>query len=250
VIDGYGFAGSALLGKLREVKRPTLVIDDISDKSLIADIVLNQNVQDSTLYVDRAPGATLLLGPQFALIADAFRAARANGDAADAISGVLVSFGGSDLRGMTPHVLRCLEDSPADIKRIDVVVGPYHAQSRCGTSLRPAIYYHVGTENLCPLMARADVVVSSSGTSCWEACCLGRPLIAVQTVKNQREVAATLRRSGAALTLDATDGFSDDDFAVAWRDVQPVGVRNRLAATARDLVDGLGQGRVADALGF
>lgn len=251
IIDGYGLLGSGLLSELKRANRATLAIDDLADQTVPADLILNQNVSDAALYGDMAVGTITLLGPQFALVAEAFREVRRGGVESECASRVLVSFGGSDLRGMTPLILRSLAAVQNAVTDVDVVVGPYHVRSNLIEAENFVVRYHVAEQSLSALMAAADIVISASGTSCWETCCVGRPLIAVQTVENQRQVAAMLRRNGAAVTLDTTkDGFCQNAFATAWRNIQPMAVRSRLAAAARGLVDGLGPARVADALGL
>jgi UDP-2,4-diacetamido-2,4,6-trideoxy-beta-L-altropyranose hydrolase len=251
IVDGYGLAASTLLRRLRAADRRTVVIDDIGDTDLSAAAVINQNTDDPALYAKAAPGALLLLGPRFALVADEFRLARRPPEIPEVVRRVLVAFGGADRKRMTQRVLQCLATAGGELSQVDVVVGPFHAQAMPPAGASFDLHYHATPPNLVALMTGADAVISASGSTCWETCCLGRPLVSVQTVENQREIAATLRRSGAALTLDfSANGFRDDKFLALWQALQPAITRRALAAAARDLVDGLGANRVADALGL
>jgi UDP-2,4-diacetamido-2,4,6-trideoxy-beta-L-altropyranose hydrolase len=247
VVDGYGLAATPLLLDLRREGRRTLAIDDIASAPVPADIILNQNMLDAAPY---GADARLLLGPRFALVAEDYCAARRTSDEPAHIQRALVSFGGSDRKGMTAHVLRCLTAS-SGISQVDVVAGPYHAESRAAVAAGLSVRYHHAPPSLASLMASADVVISAGGSGCWEVCCVGRPLIALQTAANQRHVLATVRRSGAGITLDrgAEQEFREDEFMAAWQGIRDLEVRRRLATAARGLVDGMGAARVADALG-
>jgi len=248
VVDGYGLAATRLLLELRRLGQRSLVFDDVAAAPVPADVILNQNLLDGAPY---GTEARLLLGPRFALVADAYRAARRLSNEPAHVRRVLVSFGGSDRKGLTPRVLRALSRVRAGIVQIDVVRGPFHADSQAAVAADLPVRYHAAPSSLAPLMAEADVVVSAAGSGCWEVCCVARPLIAVQTASNQRHVVATLRQANAGITLDGLNeqGFAEDEFVAAWQSVRDQDIRRHLADAARGLVDGLGAARVADALG-
>jgi spore coat polysaccharide biosynthesis predicted glycosyltransferase SpsG len=243
VVDGYGFAGTALLPELRRRGIRTLAFDDAAETPVLADLILNQNTLDGTPY---RPDARTLLGPRFALVAEDYRRARRAFDEPVRIRRVLVSFGGSDRKGMTLQVLRELARISPDLDQIDVVAGPFHAESQAHVADDLPVRYHQAPSSLALLIAGADVVISAAGSGCWEVCCVGRPLIALQTAENQRRVIATLRHGDAAVALERLD---EELFMAAWEHVSDVAVRTRLASSAQGLVDGMGAVRVADALG-
>jgi spore coat polysaccharide biosynthesis predicted glycosyltransferase SpsG len=147
---------------------------------------------------------------------------------------------------VTLQVLRWLAQTSHDFDRIDVVTGPFHAESQPTVAATLPVRYHQAPSSLAALIAGAEIVISAAGSGCWEVCCVGRPLIALQTADAQRHVVATLRQSDAAVAPDRLDG---DGFMAAWGYVRDLEVRKRLAISARGLVDGMGASRVADALG-
>jgi UDP-2,4-diacetamido-2,4,6-trideoxy-beta-L-altropyranose hydrolase len=243
VVDGYGLAGTVLLPELRRRGMRTLAFDDTADAPVPADLILNQNTLDGAPY---GADARTLLGPRFALVDADYRHARRGVDEPARIRRILVSFGGSDRKGMTSRVLLVLARSLPDLDQIDVVSGPFHAESHAAVAADLPVRYHQAPSSLALLIAGADVVISAAGSGCWEVCCVGRPLIAVQTAENQRHVVAMLRHSGGAITLERLD---EDMFMAAWERIRDFAVRRLLAASAQALVDGMGAARVADALG-
>ena len=243
VVDGYGLAGTALLPELRRRGIRTLAFDDAAEAPVPADLILNQNRLDGAPY---GADAKTLLGPRFALVAEEYRLERRVFDEPTRIRHVLVSFGGSDRKGMTLQVLRALARTSPDFDQIDIVAGPFHAELQADLAANLPVRYHQAPSSLALLIAGADAVISAAGSGCWEVCCVGKPLIALQTAENQRHVIATLRHSGAAVTLER---FDEDMFMAAWGRIRDVSVRRRLAISARALVDGMGAARIADALG-
>ncbi len=249
VIDGYGLLATSLLAELYREGDRTLVLDDLAERSLAATIVLNPGALDASPYRTLAPGAKLLVGPDYALVADEHRAARRLLEEPAEARRVLIAFGGSDLAGMVPRLLAMLPRIAPELERLDVVLGPFTAMASVPRS--PAVCYHHAPASLAPLIAEAHIVISSAGNSAWEVCCVGRPLLALQTADNQRHVLRTLAERDVALTLDCSEarGIREEDFIALWRRLREPDLRGRMAAAARNLVDGLGALRVATELG-
>ncbi|WP_138442503.1 bifunctional UDP-2,4-diacetamido-2,4,6-trideoxy-beta-L-altropyranose hydrolase/GNAT family N-acetyltransferase [Sinomonas susongensis] len=94
------------------------------------------------------------------------------------------------------------------------------------------------------LFAGADLVISGAGTTIWELAALGVPMALIQLVENQRQNYAFAVGRGMAAGLGA---FGEDPDAAA-RTLRQVlsdpGLRARLAAAARSIVDGEGAARI------
>ena len=93
VTDSYRIDLTALQDWRRRAGR-LMVIDDLADRALEADVILNQNFFAETLRYDTRE-AKLLLGPKYALVDPLFFEARRKREAAGRPR-VLISFGGSD----------------------------------------------------------------------------------------------------------------------------------------------------------
>ncbi|MDA1188709.1 MAG: glycosyltransferase [Chloroflexi bacterium] len=139
---------------------------------------------------------------------------------------------------------------------IDIVVGPFHPFEKELRDYRGPheVRVHKGLTTLAPLMETCDLMISGAGSTIWEACCVGIPLILVQTEKNQAEVANTVRAGEAGICMNASEliELGNEVFASAVAEAVASAsdgkVRKRLSERAKRLVDGRGAERVVAAM--
>lgn len=233
--------------------RPSLVLDDLADRPLGGDLVLDSGPHRTAAdYADLAPKARLLLGPAYAPVRPAFAALR---DSALARRGgeprrVLVSMGLTDVGGITGRVVERLRRRFGDAE-LDVVIGA-GAPSRKGLSRIAAhdgrLRLHVDTPDMAELTAAADLAVGAAGSAIWERCVLGLPSVAVTLAENQRPAAKALAQAGALLWVDAEAADFDTAFDRAiTRLFIDRDLRRSLTEKSAEICDGLGTARVAEA---
>jgi len=96
-------------------------------------------------------------------------------------------------------------------------------------------------------------VISAAGSTCWQVCCAGVPLIAVQTANNQQEVVRTLRSSGCARTFEL-DAFAsllaNGTLTQLIAELQAPSLRREMTVAQQELVDGDGAARIVAAMGL
>lgn len=232
--------------------RPVLVIDDLADRPLGADMVLDSGMSRRAAdYRGLVPdGCSLLLGPAHAPMRPDFVALRAESLARRAEGGpvrrILVSLGLTDVGGFTLPVARRLSGTAP----LDVVVGsgaPSLDSLRALADADPSVTLHVDTRDMARLTAQADIAIGGGGSSSWERCVLGLPTLLLVLADNQTEAAVALAEAGAVIALDAAAEFETGFDAAAVRLIAEGSLRRRLSKAAADVCDGLGAGRVADA---
>lgn len=253
VFDHYGLSASdhAAMAK----GRPALAIDDLADRPLGADLVLDsgpaRRAQDYDGLVPET--ARLLLGPHYAPVRPQFAALReaalARRDGGP-VTRILVSLGLTDLGGITARLADRLRPK-AGAAAIDVVLGA-EAPSLAGLKRiarhDPRLALHVDSPQMAELTAQADLAIGAAGSSMWERCVLGLPSLMVVLADNQRGAARALADAEAALVVDAGAGDFDDQFDRSLaRLLRDADLRVRLAATSAAVCDGLGAPRVAEA---
>jgi UDP-2,4-diacetamido-2,4,6-trideoxy-beta-L-altropyranose hydrolase len=247
VVDGYGLLADGLVRRLRTRGERVLAFDDLGSEGGGADLVLNQNVCSE-------PMPTMprrLLGPGYALVDRGYAACRER-PISGAIQRVLVTFGGADQHGLTRRVVAAFADVPGSLL-LDVVVGPNHRVRAFTAPGSHRLIAHEQPHGLAHLFANADLVISAAGSTCWQVCCAGVPLIAVQTVDNQREVVRCLEANGCALTLARRpfEALLESGGLPGLIDrLRDGSVRTRMSQAQRSLVDGEGAARVVAAMGF
>jgi UDP-2,4-diacetamido-2,4,6-trideoxy-beta-L-altropyranose hydrolase len=240
----------------RTAARKVVAIDDAPgrrhDCDLLVDATLGRSARD---YADWLPSsARVLAGPTYALIRPDFAAARGPSLARRKIAGapkrVVVSFGLSDLGGLSEIVVRSLSDAEG-WAIVDVVIGPA-APSRSAlealSGRDPRIRVHVDPANLAELLAAADLAIGAPGSSSWERCCLGLPAILIPVAENQLPNARSLANAGAAVVLPDAKSSPDTIREAAMRMRAEPETLASMSARAAELCDGLGAQRVADAI--
>jgi UDP-2,4-diacetamido-2,4,6-trideoxy-beta-L-altropyranose hydrolase len=252
VFDHYGL-GEAEHRAMSQGK-PGLAIDDLADRPLKADLVLDSGpARRAEDYDGLIPeGARLLLGPQYAPVRPEFAALRETALAwrGDPVGRVLVSLGLTDVDGITGRVVERLRPKVSDVG-IDVVLGaeaPSLASLSKIARRDTRIVLHVDSPHMARLTAEADAAIGAAGSSTWERCTLGLPTLMLVLAENQRAAAETLAEREAALVVDAGAPDFEPLFDRAlMRITTDAALRRQLATASAELCDGLGAPRVAEA---
>lgn len=252
VIDHYGL--SAADHRAIAAGRPALVIDDLADRPLAADLVLDSGPARAAADYDGLfpPDAELLLGPNYAPVRPAFaalrKAALARRADAPAVRRILVSLGLTDVRGITGRVVDLMLPLVGDVV-LDVVLGssaPSLPRLSDLAGSEPRLALHVDSQDMPELTLEADLAVGAGGSTSWERCVLALPTLLLVLAANQREASATLAGADAVLALDVADPDFDTAFTAALTHLlaDPL-LRDRLSAASAAVCDGRGAARVA-----
>lgn len=208
VVDHYAL-DAVWLRQQRGAARRLLVLDDLADRALDADLLLDPLPSGPARYAARVPvGCGLLLGPHYALLRPEFAEARARVRPRDALRRLFVSFGGVDLTGETPKALEALAQLGDAAPAADIVVGGANAQAaavREQCRALPRARFHQAAENVAELMAASDLALGAGGVMTWERASLGLPALVVPTAPNQEPGAAAIAAAGAGLALATTE---------------------------------------------
>jgi UDP-2,4-diacetamido-2,4,6-trideoxy-beta-L-altropyranose hydrolase len=256
VIDHFGL--SAADHRAIACGRPTLVIDDLADRPLAADLVLDpspeRRPEDYAGKID--PDTRLLVGPAYALVRPAFADLRAEALARRARppsdpAKIVLSMGLTDVGGISGRLVARLQPRLRDA-RLTVVLGssaPSLEAVRRLAERDRRIEIRVDVRDMARLTAEADLVVGAGGSSTWERATLGAPTLLVVLADNQAPSALALEALGAVERADAraTDFEAAFDRAFTGLLASP-DRRARLSRVSAGLCDGLGAGRAADAL--
>jgi spore coat polysaccharide biosynthesis predicted glycosyltransferase SpsG len=242
VIDSY-LVDQTCFSRMRARAGCLVVVDDVADRYLDADIVVNQNLGADALPFRLGPGTRLLAGPAYALLRPEFPALRQG--ALDTIAGlpdvpgrVLVMMGGTDPTGSAGAVARaCLAAFPE--AAVDVVLpGAVRPRTAGRLTELPRL------QDVAPRMLAADLVVTAAGSTVWEVCCLARPAAALEVAGNQRDVYGRLVSGRLVLGLGRAPVDEAGVVAVLRSLAETPGELRRLAGAAAKLVDGQGADRV------
>jgi UDP-2,4-diacetamido-2,4,6-trideoxy-beta-L-altropyranose hydrolase len=247
VVDSYGL-DAAFETACRGWARRILVIDDLADRRHDCDVLLDAGADADGARYRALVGddARLLLGPGFAPLRAEFQQARCaalrhRSDAAAPPRRILVSFGSTDPRDATRHVLEALLPLRSEIE-IDVAIGSAApGLPRLRESFGREVALHVDASDMAGLMAQADLGIGASGATSWERCCLGLPAVLATLAENQRPNARALATRGAAVDLGDVGACATQSLRDAvGRLLRDGAARRAMSAAASRLCDGRG----------
>lgn len=253
VVDHYR-RDAAFERACRRFARAILAIDDLADRPHDCDWLVDPTLgRTEASYRPLVPAtATLLLGPDHALLRPAFAAARAaslarRNDATPARR-ILLSFGASDPTGTAARLLGpLLAALPGTM--FDVVAGGHisDALARAAANAPERVRLIERIDDMASLMAEADLAVGAAGGMSWERCALGLPAAVVITADNQRAIASALEQAGAALLLGEADALDPPTAAgrIAALAADPVRL-GAMSTAAAAIADGRGCERVVE----
>lgn len=255
VLDSY-LLPAEISRDLRHAGLPVLAIVDGDPRGQLADVYVDQNLGAEDDDPALPDGAIRLAGLRFAMLRSEVIDAR---QASPDVSGragtprVLAFFGGTDAFGAAPVLVRALAasgcpfDATVVAARDDLVARVREVPLAEGQRVDVI----APTDRIASLVVGTDLVLAASGTSIWELLCLGAAAALVRVADNQvvgydRTVATgAVAGLGALADVDADPSAAARTLAVLLTDRDG---RAALRRKGRDLVDGRGRRRVADAL--
>lgn len=252
VVDHYAL-DERWLRQVRAGARRLLVIDDVADRQLDCDLLLNQNLESENpqRYETLVPsGCQKLLGPDYALLRPVFADLRDAQRPHRKSLTVLVFLGGGDPDGVTLKALEAVDQTRTADMSADVVIGsanPLAKTIRAWANGRAWLRVHDGNAEIATMIADADVAVGAAGTTTWERACLGLPTVMVVIAENQRRIAEALEGAGAAAL--AGDWLTVSPYAIATelrRLIESPERRSAMRRAAMRLTDGKGSVRVVE----
>lgn len=203
VIDSYRIDSTRYADEWRQRFGAVLVVDDLADRPIAADLVLNHNIHAEASAYRELTDARLLVGLSHALIDPAFFALAGRPRPAPR---VLVSFGGTDDGSLSqPLVAKALA---AGIPTVDWVLPttrtlPPAAQAFLD-SVPAGLNTHRGAR-LIDLMGLASSYLGGAGVTALEAAAAGLALTLVTIAENQSAAGASFTRHGVPVFSSIDD---------------------------------------------
>lgn len=254
IVDHYALSvrwSRALRARVEKL----MVIDDLANRLLGCDVLLDQNLHADPVKRYRGlvpPEAVCLYGPEFALLRAGFAKARSQLAARSGeVRRVLICFGGADAPNATGRVLETLLPAFPALD-FDVVVGALNPhierlQFLCGRYPNATMSYAV--TDVASHMARADLFVGSGGSMTWERAALGLAGITLSIADNQQALSKLLADLGEGRDLGMLEDFCADTLVDVMRTLiaSPATLRAMGQSLAKRC-DGRGAERVAQVL--
>ncbi len=232
----------------RRWARKILVMDDATGRLHDCDFLVDAAARDRSVYAGGVPvTARLLLGPDYALVRRAFIARRAEAlrrRDGRSVENILVSFGATDPRNVTPVALDALAGFADDISITIALSSQAPHLDEVRGKLRGRMQIILDGD-MAELMTQADFAVGAAGASAYERAVLGLPAIVVTLADNQRGICRCLVDAGAVACAGSKSDVIPDLAKLTKALASNRERRLEMARCASSLVDGLGSRKIA-----
>ncbi len=203
VIDTYRYRRDdfAFLQRFNSGKVPVVVIDDLADRDIPAQAVINPNPLFNPMPYERQKIPLILCGEKYTLIRPEIcsligRPYRSDGP-------IMVTIGGGNV---IEHLMKVLAAIPEDIaNRICVSVSDNCPRAEIETwiSRHPTQRFINSDSQLFPdLLASSSLALTAGGTTLWEVYALGIPSICLLWVDNQRQTSVVIKEQATSFLVD------------------------------------------------
>lgn len=216
-----------------------VMIDDMADRPLDADLILNPDIDGPTLDYSKVCDCPVRAGLEYSLVDPAFAAFRDQRRSAP--PRVLVAFGGTDDGRLGAALAQAILKKAGT--PIDLVVSPLHQPAKAATDLAQKelelVTLHHGPAMI-DLMSRASIYAGACGTTIWEASAAGLGVVAAAIAENQTHGIEVLTEHG----IEVFDHVANErmaDAVASW-------LTKPRANPLMELIDGGGAERAVDAI--
>ncbi|HDY75388.1 MAG TPA: UDP-2,4-diacetamido-2,4,6-trideoxy-beta-L-altropyranose hydrolase, partial [Candidatus Marinimicrobia bacterium] len=258
IVDHYAI-DARWHNQFRERVGQIMVIDDLADRPLDCDLLLDQTYgrQLDTYQEQVPPGCQILLGSRYALLRPEFSKLRPlaikKRKIFNGINRILVTMGAMDPDNVTATVLEGLsrvdwKDKPV----IDIVLGGKAPNLKQVESMakKSTLEILVSTDvsDMAERMLAADLAIGASGSTSWERCCMGLPSITISIAENQSLIAYELEKKGAAKYLGTLEAITEESIKCSVEKIRKTDQLKSMATIGIQIVDGSGAKCLADHL--
>lgn len=231
-----------------------LVIDDLANRPLSGDLILNPSLDTThsrNAYKDLAfKESILLLGRSYSLVDKRYRELRAITSPRVSLRRVLIFFGGGDYEKYILSVLGTFSDPSLEEIQIDIVVA---SQNDCTERIKSRVkerrhaQLYVSLPTLADLVSNADIAVGGGGSTTWERACLGLPCITVIFSNDQRPTSEILATKQLGWLLDKEELLRSNALKDLIHSIRGnPSELNQTSIRLSDFIDGLGTARVVE----
>ena len=252
VVDHYAFDARSHHAVRQALGCHLLVIDDLADRTMAADALLDHNwdADHRRKYAAHVHRPLIwLTGTRHALLTPAYRHAPRCA-LRDEVHSIGIFMGGTDPGGASAQVVQACRAAGfgGPLEVVSTSASPHLPGLRQACAADRDTTLTLDEPDLAAFFARHDLQIGAGGGATWERCCIGAPTIALVLAANQAVVVPALDRLGAlsAARLDNTDTADLPTLTDALHQLLPdAAARYALGQQAANLVDGRGAQRVA-----
>ncbi len=249
IIDSY-LADLKLYQEISDIVKKPVYYDDNKRLNYPCGIVINGNIHAFYLDYPKKECIHYLLGTKYLPLRKEFWSMPEK-TINENVKSVMITFGGDDIRNMTPRILDFLTKNFPDIQKNVVIGGGFKNVSHIEKQAdkKTNLIFSPDANQMKNIMLNSDIAISAAGQTLYELARTGTPTVAVVVADNQIGNATGLKKAKFL-----------DDFAYWYelalegkllnllQKLQTKEKRDEKSKIGRKLVDGKGAIRIAEVL--
>jgi spore coat polysaccharide biosynthesis predicted glycosyltransferase SpsG len=241
----------AQIKNIENKNMPIVFIDDESRRNILdSGFIVDWTVlgEKKNYFNPKKDNVIYLLGSKFTPMREEFTNALLN-PIRNNIQNILISFGGSDIRNLTPKVLENLNQHyPNVIKNIIIGDGFTNIKEIEKFQIQNVnLIFNATSKQIVSLMQTADIAISAGGQTLYELARIGTPTIAILLVKNAIDDTIGWEEVGSLINI----GWWDDPMLVnnlvmAIKKLQDINLRKSMQQKSKDFINPNGAKNLVD----
>ncbi len=185
IIDSY-LADKEFYEYLSKLVKLPVYIDDNKRIDYPKGIVINGNIHAKDLNYPEKEGIIYLLGTKYTPLRKEFWEVPEK-EIRDTVQSIMITFGGDDVRNMTPKVLKLLSENYPELKK-NVIIGKGFCnvnEIKTAADRNTNLIYYPDAEQMKQVMLDSDIAISAGGQTLYELARVGVPTVVVIVADNQ-----------------------------------------------------------------
>jgi spore coat polysaccharide biosynthesis predicted glycosyltransferase SpsG len=237
-----------LMKKIKQQRIKSIVIDELGNKPIIADVLINGAVVEEWykyIYPDKKPKT--YFGPRYMILGENFL--KYHNKEKEITGTVLVSMGGVDRSGTTLKLIKALKIFSGVEKK--VVIGPgFYREDELNIikiKLDESFELLYDIKDLSNLIYESDIIFSAGGNTLHEAACVGTPAVVLWEDWHEKEQAEWFAKKGATINLGSGITLKEGDIIKTVNILLDAPTMwKKMGDKGKELIDGRGLERIAN----
>ena len=176
---------------IESLDTPLIYIDDekrrnILDKGFVIDWTINTEKQNH--FQPQKKDVTYFLGSIYTPLRKPFKTALKHQPKKD-INSVFITFGGSDIRDLTPKIIKILNQHLPNLIKNVVIGGGFDNTDKIKQlqDKNLNLIYNADAKTMIKYMQSSDIAIASGGQTLYELVCIGLPSLSILVVDNAKD---------------------------------------------------------------
>lgn len=238
VIDSY-VANDSTYKKICNCSIYSIYIDDTNRIEYPSGTIVNPSIIGDKLSYKRRSNQTLLVGANYVILRKEFNDKQQRKTYKE-IKNILITTGGSDIKNLTPIILKNIIEKQSESKILHIIIGKGFKnllEINRFKANNVNLYFNLDAEYLKKLMGKCDIAISTAGQTTNELIATQLPFICIKIADNQKNNILGLQEYRLIENyIDCTNSsFDEVMFNYLYKEIQDFYIRKDITSRMANL---------------